>query len=398
VLWSAAAWALVTACAWRFRSRQYAIFRAVLLGLQVLFASALFPRFHSVWPLFVYGHAAVFVQSLMLIRPSMRGFLYRALISIPGAFFGAGTLLALPWVLLSAFGVALPAAWVPYAIALIGVVQSLRSREEQVHLVVADGESVPELKRHSKQTPSSGRPLSIVQITDPHLGPFMSVERLRGICERAVARQPDLILLTGDFLTMESQSDPELLGTALSPLAALRGRCFACFGNHDHEAPETVRSALERAGVTLLIDDAREVQTAAGPVQILGMDFVWRDRKEHLARVCAQHPRVADHLRIVLLHDPGAFRHLPEGEADLTLSGHTHGGQVGLVSLGLDWTMMRVFVKAPDHGFWARGNDRLYVHRGTGHYGFPLRLGVPGEQSLLFVHSAMLNPNQQSPA
>lgn len=397
-LWSIAAWALVVASAWRFRSRQYAIFRAVLLGLQVLFACALFPRFQSVWPLFIYGHAAVFVQSLMLIRPSMRGLSYRALVSIPGAFFGAGTLLALPWVVLSAFGVTLPAPWAPYAVALLGVLQSLRSREEQVHLVVADGESVPELKRHPKRAPSSGRPLSIVQITDPHLGPFMSVDRLRRICERAVARQPDLILLTGDFLTMESQSDPELLGSALAPLAALPGRCFACFGNHDHEAPETVRSALERAGVTLLIDDSRELMTAAGPVQILGMDFVWRERKEHLARVCAEHPRIPDHLRIVLLHDPGAFRHLPEGEADLTLSGHTHGGQVGLVSLGLDWTMMRVFVKAPDHGFWARGNDRLYVHRGTGHYGFPLRLGVPGEQSLLLVYSAMSNRTQHSPA
>jgi predicted MPP superfamily phosphohydrolase len=40
----------------------------------------------------------------------------------------------------------------------------------------------------------------------------------------------------------------------------------------------------------------------------------------------------------------------------------------------------------PDHGFWARGTDRLYVHRGTGHYGFPLRLGVPSEESLLAVH------------
>jgi len=369
-----------------------------VLGLQVLFASALFPRFHSVWPIFVYGHAAVFVQSLLLIRPSMRGLAYRVLVSIPGAFFGAGTLLALPWVLLSAFGVVLPAAWAPYAVALLGVLQSLRSDEEQVRLVVADGESVPELKRHPLRTPSTGRPLAIVQITDPHLGPFMSVARLRRICERAVAREPDLVLLTGDFLTMESQSDPELLGAALAPLAALPGRCFACFGNHDHEAPETVRRALERAGVTLLIDDARELMTAAGPVQILGMDFVWRERKEHLARVCAEHPRVPDHLRIVLLHDPGAFHHLPEGEADLALSGHTHGGQVGLVSLGLDWTMMRVFVKAPDHGFWARGNDRLYVHRGTGHYGFPLRLGVPGEQSLLLVHAAMLNGSQPAPA
>src|SRR5262245_42907620 len=122
-----AAWALVVGCAWAFRSRQYAIFRAVLLGLQVLFASALFPRFQSVWPLFVYGHAALFIQSLALIRPRMRGLPYRVLISIPGAFFGAGTLLALPWVLLAAFGVNLPGAWLPYAVALLGVLQSLRS-------------------------------------------------------------------------------------------------------------------------------------------------------------------------------------------------------------------------------------------------------------------------------
>ena len=388
--WSLIAWAVVVGCAWRFRSRAYAAFRAVLLGLQVLFASALLARFHVVWPLFVYGHAAVFVQSLALIRPGMRGLAYRALVSIPGAFFGAGTLLALPWVLLAAFGVALPAPWLPYAVALLGVLQSLRSAEEQVHLVVADGRSVPELQRHAAHTPSSARPLSIVQITDPHLGPFMSVSRLQRICTRAVQREPDLVLLTGDFLTMESQADPELLASALAPLSALPGRCFACFGNHDHEAPETVRHALQRAGVTLLLDDAREVSTPAGPVQIVGMDFVWREREEHLARVCAAHPRKPGHLRIVLLHDPGAFKHLPAGEADLALSGHTHGGQVGLVSLGLNWTLLRVFVKAPDHGFWARGSDRLYVHRGTGHYGFPLRLGVPAEESLLFVHAPAL--------
>jgi hypothetical protein len=299
-LWSIAAWAAVVASAWHFRSRSYAIFRAVLLGLQVLFASALFARFHTVWPFFVYGHASVFVQSLALIRPRMRGVVYRALISIPGAFFGAGTLLALPWVLLGAFGLQLPLPWLPYAVALVGVLQSLRSREERVDLVVADGSSVRELQRHRTPKPVAGRPLSIVQITDPHLGPFMSVARLRRISERAVERQPDLVLLTGDFLTMESQSDPELLAEALAPLAGLPGRCFACFGNHDHEAPQTVRTALARAGVTLLMDEAREVQTAAGPVQILGMDFVWKGRAEHLARVCAAHPRVPSTLRFVV--------------------------------------------------------------------------------------------------
>jgi hypothetical protein len=117
------------------------------------------------------------------------------------------------------------------------------------------------------------------------------------------------------------------------------------------------------------------------------MDFSWRNRTAHLKSVCVRHPRRPGALRVVLLHDPGAFKRMPAGEADLVLSGHTHGGQVGLVSLGLPWTMLRVLMNAPDHGFWARGTDRLYVHRGTGHYGFPLRLGVPAEQSLLRVHA-----------
>ncbi len=77
------------------------------------------------------------------------------------------------------------------------------------------------------------------------------------------------------------------------------------------------------------------------------------------------------------------------GSDGITRLNNVIASQVGLVSLGLNWTMMRLFVNMPDHGFWARGSDRLYVHRGTGHYGFPLRLGVPAEESMLFVHSAL---------
>lgn len=369
------------------RSRAYATFRAITLGLQVLFAAALVHRFQNVLPLFCYLQATVFVQSLGLIRPRMRSVAYRALISVPGAFFGAGTLLALPWVLARAAGFDLPGVLLPYAAAAIGVLQSLWSREETRDIVVADSQTVPALARHPNSDARVQRPLRLVQITDPHLGPFMSVERLARICQRAVEKNPDLVLLTGDFLTMESQADPQLLRTALAPLKQLPGRVFACLGNHDHEALATVRHALGDNGVKLLVDEAVSLDTAAGRVQLVGMDFVWRERKQHLARVCAAHPRESGALRIVLLHDPGAFVHLPEGEADLTLSGHTHGGQVGLVSLGLPYTMMRAFVKMPDHGLWARGTDRLYVHRGTGHYGFPLRLGVPSEESLLAVHS-----------
>ena len=169
---------------------------------------------------------------------------------------------------------------------------------------------------------------------------------------------------------------------------ALEGKCFACLGNHDHEAPEHVRAGLASAGVKLLVDAMTEVETPAGPVEVLGFDFRWRDRKAHLEAVSAQNPRKEGLLRIALLHDPGAFRHVPEGTADLVLSGHTHGGQLGLLWFGLPHTFVSAVASMPDHGLWSRGKDRLYVHRGTGHYGFPLRLGVPSEESVLSVHRA----------
>jgi predicted MPP superfamily phosphohydrolase len=94
-------------------------------------------------------------------------------------------------------------------------------------------------------------------------------------------------------------------------------------------------------------------------------------------------------MRVAMLHDPGAFAHLPDGAADLVLAGHTHGGQVGLLRFGLPHTVVSALSSMPDHGFWALGTMRLYVHRGTGHYGFPVRVGVPPEESVLHVHAAV---------
>ena len=160
---------------------------------------------------------------------------------------------------------------------------------------------------------------------------------------------------------------------------------FACHGNHDLEAREVVRRACAAHGIRLLIDEAETVETPAGRVQLVGADFVWRGRDVHLQSLAQEIPREPGALRLWLLHDPGAFKHLPAGDADLVLSGHTHGGQVGLLSLGLKSTFVSMVSSIPDHGMWARGRDRLYVHRAQGVYGFPVRLGVPGEQSLMRV-------------
>jgi predicted MPP superfamily phosphohydrolase len=240
------------------------------------------------------------------------------------------------------------------------------------------------VERYRRRTPPSldSRPLRIVQVTDPHLGPWQPVERLQRHLERLLEHEPDLVLLTGDFLTMEGQGTPGALAESLAPLAAVADRCYAIFGNHDHEAPFEVRGALARHGIRLLVDEETVTQTPVGPVQILGADYVGRGRRAHLEALLEWHPRREDHLRLLMLHDPLGFQYVPDGSVDLTLSGHTHGGQVGLLSFGMDWTVLQRSAW-PDHGLFARGTNRLYVHRGTGFYGFPLRIGVPGELSVL---------------
>lgn len=382
---TATLWLSVVITARLIRNRLYATFVGVILGIHSLIALAIFRYVGPLRILFIALHVLVFVHFLLLARPRLRPLWFRLLVSFPASFFAAGTMLALPWALIAIFAPP-PLVFIPYALATFGLFQSLTSRRDLVDVVVGDG-VVEVLKPHRTGPFREERPLRIAQITDPHLGPFMSVKRLHAICQRAVEQEPDLIFLTGDFLTMESQRDARDLTSALAPMSALPGRVFACLGNHDHEALELVRQALSDNGVTLLVDDETTVDTAAGKVQIVGYDFHFRDRAQRIPAVAQAHPRKPDHLRLILLHDPGAFRHLPEGDADLVLSGHTHGGQVGLVSLGAGWTFLRLFgTKLPDHGLWARGRDRLYVHRGTGHYGFPLRLGVPNEESVVRVH------------
>ena len=375
---------LVITLALVVRGRFYAIFAGVLLTIQGSIACQLFPYTGALAPLFVVLHVSVYLNLLSLVWARLRTLPFRLLVSWPGAFFAAGTFVAFPWAIASGFGVTLKYVWVPYLVAALGFIDTWRPRFSIVRLVL-DGLDAGPLARFRSVHRDHERPLRVAQLTDPHLGPFQSPDRLRRIVERIVATKPDLVMLTGDFLTMESHRAEAELAYALEPLRALPGRAFACRGNHDHEAPKTVARALASAGVTLLIDEATNVDTEAGRVQVVGLDFHFRDRNEKMSRALAAHPREPGALRLVLLHDPGAFKHLPDGDADLVLSGHTHGGHIGFVSLGLSATVVSLFSKVPDHGPWSLGKNRLYVHRGTGHYGFPIRLGVPAEESVLEV-------------
>jgi predicted MPP superfamily phosphohydrolase len=425
------------------RGPSYAKFGFVILALSLPGLIIAHHRLRELFPpaaaiavdaLFAYGIAAAGAHLAGLVRARLRPAAFRLLVSIPGMAAVATGALAGAWMLallpirgaLAAFDchrVLAAIAWLdlaPFAVIALSLVTSLRNAEEVVR-VSLDGpepdvlQRVP-VERRRERAPrradgvaaaraeggghrdrvtaavaaagqagdGAGRPLRIAQITDPHLGPWQPIHRLRRRIDALLDRGPDLVLLTGDFLTMEGAGSPGALAAAFEPLRRARGRAFAIFGNHDHEAPDEVLRALDENGVELLMNAEALVDTPAGRVQILGADYVGRGRRRQLERLFARFPRRADHLRLLLLHDPSAFRHVPPGEVDLTLSGHTHGGQVGLVSLGLDWTVLRR-TNFPDHGLFAHGTSRLYVHRGTGFYGFPLRMGVPGEASILEV-------------
>jgi predicted MPP superfamily phosphohydrolase len=395
--------------AWRVRGRLYAAFGFTLLAFSLPGAWVTLRHLESwldepwrtlaLWA-FVWGMAAAAGHLLHLMRARLRGRTFRLAVSVPGQTFIAASFMAGPWQLVlwplraglaaagseQAVGLAHWLDVVPYVVGAISVATSTRRVTEWVTIRLGgDGPEmltrVPVTRERSRPA-SQDRPLRVVQITDPHLGPWQSVRRLRSTIESLLEHEPDLVLLTGDFLTMEGNGTRGALSEALAPLSEQAGRCFAIFGNHDHEEPDQVRDALVANGVQLLVDAEACVTTATGRVQILGADYVREDRSEHLKELFHRHPRREEHLRLLLLHDPSAFHHVPAGEVDLTLSGHTHGGQVGMVSLGLDWTVLSRS-RWPDHGLFARGASRLYVHRGTGFYGFPLRVGVPGEASVL---------------
>ena len=406
-----ALWLAVPSFAWLVRGRTFAIFTAVIMAFAFCGAVVTHSRVTS-WALpgfagwldlaFLYGMLAVAVHYAHLTRARLRGRLFRLGIAIPGQFFIATGALASLWLLallpprmfLFALGfdsLLHALRWLdllPYLVGALSLVTSTRPWTEIVRIRLGSNgpnfvSRVP-VERHRRRIPAAleQRPLRIVQLTDPHLGPWQSVRRLQRHITGLLQHDPDLILLTGDFLTMESNATPGALREALMPLRPFAGKCFAIFGNHDHEAPDEVRNAMSQNGVTLLVDEEALVATPVGTVQLLGADYRRRERAKHIQQLLRSFPRRDEYLRMLLLHDPSAFRFVPVGDVDLTLSGHTHGGHIGLVSFGLDWTVLSR-TRWPDHGLFAHGSNRLYVHRGTGFYGFPMRVGVPGELSLI---------------
>lgn len=227
--------------------------------------------------------------------------------------------------------------------------------------------------------PAGRSALTIAALADPHVGsPFVDLEKLAEIVRRTNALKPDLIVLLGDYLNMSNRLGgyvpPENIAEVLSQLSAPLG-VHAVLGNQDWwNSGAEVRQALVRAGLTVLDNERVAVRTADGPLWIAGIADD-RVRNPDVAGTLAGIPEGEP--VIVITHNPAIFYDVPE-RVQVTLAGHTHGGQIYLPLIGALSTLSR----APRR--WAYGhvqesNRDLFVSGGIGTSILPIRFNMPPE-------------------
>lgn len=215
--------------------------------------------------------------------------------------------------------------------------------------------------------------LRIVHLTDIHHGLYFSAEALLAAVELANSLEPDVVALTGDFVTY-SRNFAHSAGELLGGLRARRG-VFAVLGNHDFRVgADLVTRALRRHGIEVLRNRHTVIRAGAALLHIAGVDDLWYN--PNLPRALARIPRGRP--VILLSHNPRIIAAAAFFSVDLVLSGHTHGGQVRLPFLERmrdEHQSRRRF-----HIGWdSYGRTRIYISRGIGTIVVPVRWACPPE-------------------
>lgn len=218
--------------------------------------------------------------------------------------------------------------------------------------------------------------VTIAQLSDIHVGAHTPDGRIIAAVDAINARKPDLVVLTGDYVTRTGdplERVPELLGR-------LDGQVMAVLGNHDHWTDaHTIARDLGRVGFEVLRNQHTTTRVRGAPLVVLGIDD-GVSRHADVGRTFKGAPTTGS--RLVLAHTPPTARHLPTQSGLVCLSGHTHGGQ-----LYLGGVTESLFARAGQpyvRGGYALNGNLLYVNRGLGFgRGSPLpRVGSEPEVSL----------------
>lgn len=224
--------------------------------------------------------------------------------------------------------------------------------------------------------------LTVVQLTDIHVGPFMPPEELAEYVEAVNRLKPDIIALTGDFVTGSENE----VGPCVESLAQLQPRygVFACMGNHDvyARAEDKLERLFAEKGIQTLRNNAKSIRIAGSKLSVLGIDDLERGHSDlrRALTVCEKDP---GEVKVLLSHRPEIFPEAAKGDIDLVLSGHYHGGQVKLSPAAPNLSVARLMTPYAEGLFrlaragYAGKTTHLFVSRGIGITGVPIRINCP---------------------
>ncbi len=235
--------------------------------------------------------------------------------------------------------------------------------------------------------------LRLVQISDIHAGSWRSPQPFRRARALVEQLKPDVLVITGDFVNFDPK-ELELIRADLVRLRADMG-VFASLGNHDHYCSPAnhslLRSMISNSGITLLVNANIPLTTHGETLYLVGTDNtgLGQNFADLPAALVGVEPGAPT---ILLAHDPTFWDKQVRNKApiDLMLSGHTHGGQVGIHFLGMELSVAQVVYKQWA-GLYRDGDQYLYVNRGLGTVGPPIRIGIPPEITVLTLRSPKPN-------
>jgi predicted MPP superfamily phosphohydrolase len=247
-------------------------------------------------------------------------------------------------------------------------------------------ERLPSITRRTLVFPDLPLPLSglrIAHVSDVHAGIHMSAEKMREIVKQTNALGADLIVQTGDMIDISQSFIPDYV-RAFRELHAPLG-VVTVLGNHDrYTGQDAVIRGVKDAGQVFVKNGVHVIERGGAALALVGIDDPrnWRaddPQDDDLEQALRLTPPAKDAFRILLAHRPGAFDGAAPRAIPLTLAGHIHGGQFYLPVVG--WSPGRLITKYV-MGHFTQGTSQLYVSRGIGVVGVPLRVFVPAEIAL----------------